>query len=464
MRDGRRLARRPASLPRLRPALLPLALAGALAACALPGPSPPAPPTTIVLVSLDTLRADYLNCYGYEAFETSPFLDSFAGENLLFENVFVPEGMTLTSHMSLFTGLLPHRHGVDEEAALSDRVPTLAGLLRAAGYRTQAFADGGWMESRWGFDRGFEAYNEYRMQGLSRILPDAIEWLRERRDEKLFLFLHTYDVHSRGAFPLYRTPRSPYHGLFSGDIRSPLKGLSRKEFEARFEEIKEGPSEADKQYVRATYAEGVKYVDEQVGRLVAALKEMNRYEDTLLVIWSDHGEGLFDHKHWSHPELFEHTLRVPLLMRIPGQPGGKRVRSLIQSVDLMPTILELAGVEVPGGLDGESVLGLLAEDRGERLAWGARTRKHLRLFSLRSQSYHYILDFKARQALLFDAREDPHQVVNLAGSLPAVEREMRSMLVEFVREFDEARQQRSGEHLPLDQKTQEDLKALGYLQ
>ncbi|MCZ6785063.1 MAG: sulfatase-like hydrolase/transferase [Proteobacteria bacterium] len=191
-----------------------LALA-TLSALAAPGCSPAEEPGRlpvphgVVLVSIDTLRADYLNTYGYTDFETSPFLDGFAAENVLFEKAFVSEPWTLTSHMTLFTGLHPHHPGVAEHTVLAEDVPTLALHLQRKGYRTQAFVDGGYVGAHWGFDRGFDAYETPRpLSGFPEILPRAMDWLDRHARESFFLFLHTYDVHSRGAMPYYKVPGS----------------------------------------------------------------------------------------------------------------------------------------------------------------------------------------------------------------------------------------------------------------
>ncbi len=158
-----------------------------------------ATPSPIILISLDTLRADMLTPYGYEKYPTSPFLDSFAGESILFENCIVQEPRTLTSHMCLFTGLYPQNHGVKPDVALHEDIPTLASLLKESGYRTKAFVDGGWLTRTWGFSRGFDHYQNQEKAGFEKTIPEAKDWLKQQPDGDYFLFLHTYDIHSKGA-------------------------------------------------------------------------------------------------------------------------------------------------------------------------------------------------------------------------------------------------------------------------
>ncbi len=138
-----------------------------------PGGFAEGPPHGIILLSIDTLRADYVGAYGYDRFDTTPSLDEFARDAVLFENCIVTEPKTLTSHMSLFTGLHPHEHGVGENAALSEGIPTLAEILNRHGYRTAAFTDGGWMSHRWGFQRGFRLFYEGNLSGLASLGPSS---------------------------------------------------------------------------------------------------------------------------------------------------------------------------------------------------------------------------------------------------------------------------------------------------
>ena len=195
-------------MKRIALALLIVAVLGAAAfyashrSTSMPG-APAASGPSIILISIDTLRADMLGTYGYDEFPTSPVMDAFAAANILFENAFVMEPRTLTSHMSLLTGLYPQHHGVQDETPLPEGIETLPMLLKELGYTTQAFVDDGWLEARWGFDRGFDGYMDDGKRGLKKNVQSAIEWLELHDNSPFFLFLHTYDVHSSGPFPRY---------------------------------------------------------------------------------------------------------------------------------------------------------------------------------------------------------------------------------------------------------------------
>ena len=419
-------------------------------------------PKAIVLISLDTLRADMLGAYGYRRYPTSPFLDSFAEENILFENAIVQEPRTLTSHMSLMTGLYPHHHAVVDETVLEEDVPTLASLLRERGFRTQGFADGGYLDAKWGFDRGFDGYADERVGG-EEIFAQAKRWLRAHGGEPFFLFLHTYEIHSEGIGPYYPSP-PPYAGMFSGDMESVLRASSMEEFGERWEAHADDLTDADHEYVKATYAEGIRHTDAIVADFFEFLERRNMIDDVLVVIWSDHGEGLFDHGGWSHGQLYDHTLRVPLFLRLPGwEAGSLRVKSVVSSIDIAPTILQLVGGPVPPRMDGVSLLPLLQQEEEGRSAFSVRTKGDMRRFSLRAREKHYLWDDESREGLYFDLRSDREERKNLievdpdAGSL-------RPRLEAWIEVWSQAREGRGTETRALDDETLEELRALGYVE
>jgi arylsulfatase A-like enzyme len=427
--------------------------------------SPIERPSAIILISLDTLRADMLGTYGYGEYPTSPFLDSLAAQSVVFENSIVQEPRTLTSHMSLFTALHPYEHRVRDDRPLEIEIPTLAGRLAEAGYRTQAFVDGGYMGSRWGFDRGFEDYDDGDLTGFVSVLPKARNWLDAVGDSEFFLFLHTYDVHSVGHRPYYPSP-APFSGMFSDQFESDLNPASRATLERTFRSVKRPLSGVDKQYIKATYAEGIRHLDDMLRSFFEYLSGFDWYEDALIVIWSDHGEGLYDHQKAFHGEVFDHTIRVPLMLRLPGGVhGSRRIRSVVSSLDVAPTILELAGATPLQSPVGESLLPLLeAEDEG-RVAYTVRTKSGARKFSIRTHRYHYVWDAEADEHQLFDLETDPEEKRDLVGSGLAQESELRERLTRWVEEHDRSwKTPRIGEAIPVDSETEAGLRALGYLE
>ena len=439
-------------------------LLSVLAACA----REPAPVKTppIVFISLDTLRADMLGLYGYDTYRVSPFLDSLAGEMVVFENAIAQSPHTLTSHTTLFTGLPPHEHRADEKHVLAPEIPTLAARLTESGYQTQAFADGGFLKAKWGLERGFEGYDEGDRLGLDSVLPKALAWLEDEAQAPFFLFLHSYDVHAVGWHPFYPSPE-PYDGMFSAGIDSPLNVASRKEFVAAFLERKQRLDATDLRLVRARYAEGIRHVDDALRDFFERIRSFDWYDEALIVIWSDHGEGLFDHEDYSHGEVFDHTIRVPLLVRFPGGAhAGRRVESVVESADLAPTILELAGAEPLASARGRSLLQTLERVDEAREVFSARTTYDARRFSLRTLSHHYVWHPQEDAHWLFDLRDDPAERRNLVGQGLPEEKRLRDRLTAWVvDEHDRKRgQPLRSEEVRLDEATEEGLRALGYIE
>lgn len=387
----------------------------------------------VVLISLDTLRADMLGAYGYDALPTSPVIDAFAREGILFESSYTTEPWTLTSHMSLFTGLYPQNHGVTEATLLAPETATLAELLRERGLRTQAFAGGGYVHGSWGFDRGFEGYVDSNLRGLEVALPRALQWLRQNGDQPFFLFLHTYDVHSKGPAPFYRT-HPPYYRMFSAEVESDLNVFDEDEFRRRVEASSGALSPEDRRYIKATYAEGIRYVDSKLGELFTFMRRRGLYDDALIILWSDHGEGLYDHVTASHGEVYTHTIRVPLIIRLPGgEKAGLRIATPVSSVDLAPTILSLVGARTPR-MDGESLLELIEGEEQDRVAYAYRTKRGARLYSVSGPRHHYFWDARTDRRHFFDRSADPGERRNLAGKQLAAEEQMHRLVTRWIEE------------------------------
>lgn len=326
------------------PAALLLALAGCVAA---PPPArfEPSPTRGLVLVSLDTLRADHLGCYGYGR-DTSPGLDRLASRGTLFLRHVVQVPSTLPSHMSIFTGLFPGEHGVHAwDAVLSPRIPLVAEVLRRAGYRTAGHTEGGWMIGRFGFARGFDEWSDPPHEAdtdVARTFGRGVEFLRSvAPGERFFLFLHTYSIHDP-----YRPPEAFRRLFWPGEAPA---GAPEPTGE-NLERINAGalplpPGAVD--YYRALYDASIRYVDSELERLLAELDRLGLAGETTVVVTSDHGEEFREHGRLAHTQAYYESLHAPLLVLHPAQTRGARVETVTQSVDLAPTLYELAGVPGP---------------------------------------------------------------------------------------------------------------------
>ena len=301
-----------------------------------------------MLLCLDTLRADHLGAYGYER-PTSPSIDALALESVVFERAIAHAASTLPSHRALFQSRLASHARPD--------APVLAEVLQAAGFRTAAFTGGGNVSAELGFGRGFERYDEDR-EGLLTALPQLEQWLAEHGHERFFVFLHTYDIH------LPYDPPPPFDTMFGADYMGPIDGGNSREVLRRQRGLDGARparplSAADRERIVGLYDGGIRYTDGLVRALRETLSRLGLAEDTLLVLYSDHGEEFGEHGSWIHSHsLYDELVRVPLIWHQPGVVPA-RVASQVRLMDVAPSLLTAVGVPVPSVFAGESFLPLL---------------------------------------------------------------------------------------------------------
>ncbi len=328
----------------------------------------------VLLISLDTLRADRLSLYGYRH-RTSPAIDAWAREQgVTFEKTVAPSPWTLPSHVSMFTGLDALAHGVNHlSTSMSPDLPSLTGLLRRAGYHTAAITGSGFVGPGFGIEHHFDRFRwwPHEAGGADEIdthIETVLEWLEELSDRPFFLFFHTYEVHS----PYLR--RRPHFKAFGGrrqDLGTePLSASSTtapeiEGFKHRSQLYWAGkPASVEPAALSALYDAGIAHADAVVGRLLKRLRRLDLAADTIVVLTSDHGESLGEHGLYGHNNLYDDNLLVPLVISYPRRlPAAGRVERQVRLIDLMPTVLDLAGVETPPGLDGESLVPLATGDQ-----------------------------------------------------------------------------------------------------
>ncbi|MEQ8765175.1 MAG: sulfatase [Planctomycetota bacterium] len=333
-------------------------------ACGSEGEAPP--PRRVILISIDTLRADHLSAYGYER-PSSPNLDRFAQDAVLFENAYSQSSWTLPSHMSMFTGLYPLVHGVNDPShKLASEVWTLPEILKAEGFATTAFTDGGFMAGEHGFDSGFDEYRQDNGDplspncGLTKSYPRMEAWTREHVEGDFFMFVHTFDVHGP-----YRV-EGEHFGRFLGEAVATEKGIADFEFLKTLEDSdyllldRFGSIEE----LIAAYDGGILFTDHMLGRFFDLLDELGLYEDSLIIVTSDHGESFFDENVYLGHGIFLHDAetKVPLMIKFPGNRfAGTRFQGMVESVDLLPTILQTCRISPPQTMmiQGTSLLDLV---------------------------------------------------------------------------------------------------------
>ncbi len=365
----------------------------------------------LVLVIIDTIRADHLSAYGYRR-PTSPNLDRLASRALLFKNAFSASTWTLPSTASLMTGLYPDQHGARRlPDVLSPEANTLAERLRALGYRTAAFTDGGFVDPQWGFAQGFDRYDSTRGQAWSpkdvkRVVEPAARWLAENRSAPFFLFVHTYEAHQ---------PYLNREGL--ADLFLPPGPKPRDEaYWIHFPARLEGKELAR---VVALYDGEIRRADRHLATIWRALAQKELAAKTAILVTSDHGEELMDHGNMEHGlgKLYDENIKVPLILKLPDGTRGT-VTSPVSGVDVVPTFLALAGAPQADleALPGRSLLALAADPQ-------ARTAPR-ELLTAGLSSFHQARELRYRldqgeTTLLFDAVRRRAQIFN-RGDDPAM--------------------------------------------
>jgi arylsulfatase A-like enzyme len=422
-----------------------------------------------VLVSLDTLRADHLGVYGYPR-DTSPEMDRLAEESLLFEWTISQAPNTSPSDMSNFTSLYPTVHGFtgDRDRLAGWRL-TLAEYLRDTGYRTAATTDGAYMRGWFGFAQGFERFADH-MKGMPRSVSLAFDWLDSGLgDSPFFLFVHTYDIHSPYDPPL------PFRDMFTDPAYDGGFHPGSQELEEIRKRVKSDPegghglTPEDIAFIKARYDGGIRYTDREVGRLVEGLRSRGILDRAWLIITSDHGEEFTEHGSVLHEKLYHTVTRVPLLVRPPGPSrSGRRVPEIVELIDIMPTILDLAGIEPVRPLQGRSLLPLITgapeswkETAFSEHAWEGRRR------AVTSPSLHVLTSLQNGELEVYDYHADPLEQRSLAEADPARETRslLRALLDWSLEQSDIAAREGTGtESLALDAEAEAELRGLGYVQ
>lgn len=377
--------------------------------------APPPQPTNIILISIDTLRADHLGAYGYSR-PTSPNLDGLAAEGAVFEDVTSTSPWTLPSHGSMLTGRYPTNHGLRALGTkIDDQVPTLAETLQERGFSTAAFTNSTYFSTMYGMRRGFEAFQnvpEDRSQVRpSLVLPYAAKWLVENRKEPFFLFLHLYDVHSDyRALRRFRRPfRRPYKGDFDGSTHQLVEVQDEgREINAR-----------DAQHLVDLYDAGIRQTDHVIGGFLDVLRELDLLDRTILFVTSDHGEEFLDHGNVLHgSSMHEELLRVPLIVRGPGVGKGVRVQDPVSIVDIAPTALALAGLPPVESVDGvdlsRSLTGQPLEERPIFAEADHRSGDSDQLQAVRLGRHKLHRDKRDGTITLYDLDDDPTEMKDIS--------------------------------------------------
>jgi arylsulfatase A-like enzyme len=363
----------------------------------------------IVLISMDTTRADALSCYGNKH-KTTPNIDALAAEGVLFENAIAPTPLTLPSHSTMLTGTTPLYHGIHDNIyyQLDKSHVTLAEILKKKGFSTAAFIGSFMLDSQFGLDQGFDYYNdefedvqvslginERRAGETSRL---ACEWIDDHYKENMFLFLHFYDPHMK------YDPPEPFDSMFTDS------SLAMSSVIAQF----------------SLYTGEIAYADHCIGQVINKLKSLSIYDSTLIIVTGDHGEMLGEHKEITHGFfIYRSVVRVPLVFKLPGRSRQARVKNTVGLADIVPTICSLLNIEPSSDVQGKDITPYLIRNDPVNL------QKHVycesltptkykcnTLLALVSDRYKYI---QTTRPELYDIIEDPKESNNLIDQDPNLE-------------------------------------------
>ncbi len=461
----------PSEVGKTRTGIWLLASIAFAAACSAEAPLPPRPARpNLLLVTIDTLRADHLGCYGY-ARETSPRLDELARGSVLFENAIAQSAVTPVSHASILTGLNPYRHGLrslhgGRNFSLPDDRVTLAEILLENGYATAGFVSAFPASRHFGLRQGFQHWDEaFGSETQTGTITDAgfvetrlaqrsagetseraLDWLQAQGSGPFFAWVHYFDVH---------------------DTELPTPGLYATLFPPA--------SDSDEDELISLYDGELAYVDTQVGRLLQFLDANGLRKETVVAVLADHGQGLGDHGWWGHSVLFQEQVRVPFLLSVPFEPWRGRVDALVRTIDLVPTLVDALGAACPVAgcdFDGESLRAVLeGGPEGERIAYSESINdlaayenspnRDDSLYALNDGRYKLIAFYRGATpgpSLLFDLKRDPAELRNLAEHRAEEGARLRGLLAERDAPVEDT------STVPLDLETRRRLRALGYVQ
>jgi arylsulfatase A-like enzyme len=427
---------------------------------------------SIILVSIDTLRADRVGAYGCSR-PLTPRFDALAREGIVFEQATAAAPWTLPSHAALFTSLLPFTSDSRSEHRYpGPGLATLAERLKNAGYRTAAFTGGGYISSGLGFEQGFDIYqdhNEGREGGPEPIAAAALAWIRSMRGRPFFAFVHTYAVHFPYVHSEFTDPKSSIHGkIFTIEDQEDVR-LRGRVF---------APEE--RQQIKDLYDGGVAFVDRIFGGMLESLRKDGILDTSVLVILSDHGEDLWDHDEIRSPghghSLYQDLLLVPLIIRAPGLVHTQaRIRTPVSLLDVLPTLREIAGLPLSAPEQGRSLVeSLRTGDEPEAVPVFSESIEYgPDRFSCREKNLKVIVAptpdvnlsqtrVAARPLEIFDLSTDPKEKTSLAAS--ATPRASVSMNVLWKRVktvFTPAREAEDSD--TISKELREQLRSLGYI-
>jgi choline-sulfatase len=430
------------------------------------------PPKNVVVVLIDTMRADHLQPYNSGTRVKTPALQALASQGVVFEAAQAPENWTKPSVASVLTGLYPASHGTKTgDAKLHDKAQLLSEVLKEAGYATGSFLANGYVSDKFGFNQGWDHYTNYirekRSSNAENVYRDAAKWIDEHKKGPFFAYIQTIDPHVPYDPPAEMIQQyfpEPYRGVVSP------RGTADQLGKAKLTPPKVVLNDEDRKYLEALYDGEVSYHDKYLGVFIDKLKRLGLYDKTLFVVTADHGEEFYDHQSYGHGHsLYQELIRVPWIVRYPGVLP-RRVADTVSTVDIAPTVLASLGVAAPAAMEGidrtPQIMGARAPALSAAVSDFLDDRR-----SIRAGRYKLVL--RGLTPTFFDLGKDPAELVELdLAEHPVAVRYCRVLLGQFLGALDRGdwlnadppgrSLELKGDDAEIDEATAAGLRALGY--
>lgn len=414
----------------------------------------------IILISIDTLRADHLGCYGYSR-NTTPNIDEFSKDSILFKETIAQAPSTEPSHASIFTSLIPSHHGAffSMKKPIPPQIVTMAEILKENGYKTFSYNGGGQVAAEFGFDQGFDLYSSFPSEGehldkafITKV-ESAIDWIKNNPNEKFFAFLHTYEVHHP------YTPKKEYLHLFENSYSGALPEHISKDLLTDINEGRVKMSTEDKQHIINTYNAEIFSMDKAFSVLLDFLKKQSLYDNTLIIFTSDHGEEFNEHGKmgWHSHALYDEQLKIPFIMKLPNSKYASTIiHEQTRSLDILPTVLDILNIPALKCFEGVSLLNWFNK-RNRAVLYAVSqqdTPGQTHPTSIRTNKW------KLYDEKLFNLESDPLEQKEVKTRYRRIRKELQSELDNILALNQSAEETQS---VDLSEGTLKTLKSLGYV-
>ncbi len=397
------------------------------------------PGFNVILISLDTLRADHMGIYGYNR-DTTPELDEFSKGALVFEKAYAQSPNTVISHATMLTALHPTVHETNADYILGDEFETLGEYFQKKGYKTGGFTThGAWLNKQMGFSQGFD---EFHAKFITAPMNNeyVFDFLDNKGDNRFFLFVHYYDIHSDYDALPYDTATdydrkfcSDYDGNFTG-CRDDVCGST---FLGKVSLEGWKISREDCDYITALYDGGIAYTDFHVGQLFKRLKKLGLFENSLIIITADHGEEFIEHGKMLHYQLYREIMHVPLIVKLPGKNNHSRITNPVGVIDIMPTILDLTGIKYKN-LQGQSLLPIInGTEKKDRFVFSTLSglqENGENVIFLRDGNTGLFAQDKFSKIEMYDIDTDPDETLNIAEKNEALKKKLTGEAITYYRD------------------------------